>query len=83
MATRITPAEMRVLQVLIEAGEATTKTVYGSLGESSGWAQATVDFNTRHLNSIDEVHFLPPQRAHFFRKNELCLGLFDLIEQGF
>lgn len=69
MASRITPAESQVLQVLIEQGEATTKAVHEALVDATGWAHATVVTFVRRLEAKGLVSHgrKRKERAFYYR----------------
>ena len=51
MASKMTPAEARVLHVLVEEGEATAKAVYEIIEDATGWAHPTVVTFLRRLEA--------------------------------
>ena len=72
MAPVLSDAEAQVLQALVELGEATTREVYESLAEATGWAQPTVITFLRRLEAKGLVTHkkLKGQRAFVYRPNQ-------------
>ena len=72
MAPVISEAEARVLQALIDMGEATTRDLYETLSEETGWAQPTVITFLRRLETKGLVAHekVPGQRSFIYSPNK-------------
>lgn len=72
MAPPLSDAEARVLQTLIEMGEATTREVYEALAGTTGWAHPTVITFLRRLETKGLVTHrkVKGQRAFLYRPNK-------------